>query len=74
MDNRWPLQDDDHDVNLQLHTDYDEFINYAGFDKDEDAFQELMSFTNAKSSSPSRTSQNASGNWAGSPTRAVSDC
>ena len=45
LDKIWPLQDDDHDEHLQLHTDFDEFINYAGFDKDEDAFQELMSFT-----------------------------
>ena len=28
-----------------MHTDFDEFINHAGFDKDEDAFQELMNFT-----------------------------
>ena len=46
LDGIWPSVDPEasEDVDELLRTDYDGFVNYAGFDEDEDAYQELWAF------------------------------
>ena len=50
LDSIWPEipEDQSDDGDVLLETDYDSFINYSGFDEDEDAWQELLTFCESR--------------------------